>query len=110
MVHNSKGCDLANGNNFNRVKPRKETLEKVRENQPKNAGGEMLDPNTGAVINEKRMDLGHKPGEEWKTRKKMHEEKGSTRKEVIEAENDPNLYQYENRSSNRSHKYEKKGN
>jgi len=39
---------------------------------------------------------------------KMHEEKGSTRKEVIEAENDPKLYQYEDRKENRSHKHEKK--
>jgi len=38
----------------------------------------------------------------------MHEQKGSIRQEVIEAENDHNLYQYEDRSSNRSHKYEKK--
>ena len=30
---------------------------------------------------------------EWRNRKKMHEEKGSTRKEVIEEENDPDLYQ-----------------
>lgn len=41
-------------------------------------------------------------------KEKMHQEKGSTRKEVIEAENDPNIYQIEDRSSNRSHKYEKK--
>jgi hypothetical protein len=29
----------------------------------------------------------------------MHKEKGSTRKELIKAENDPNLYQYEDRSN-----------
>ena len=69
--------------------------------------GEMLDPNTGVPLTD-RVDLGHKPGQEWKTRKEMHKAKGSTRKEVIEAENDHNLYQYEDRSSNRSHKYEKK--
>ncbi|WP_366914010.1 GH-E family nuclease [Niabella sp.] len=38
----------------------------------------------------------------------MHKEKGSSRKEVIDAENDPDLYQWEDRSSNRGHKYEKK--
>ena len=54
------------------------------------------------------MDLGHKPGNEWKTRKQMHQAKGSTRKEVLDAENDPDLYHYEDRSTNRSHKYEKK--
>jgi hypothetical protein len=36
----------------------------------------------------------------------MHEEKGSTRKEVIEAENDPDLYHWEDCSSNRSHRNE----
>ena len=35
----------------------------------------------------------------------LHEEQGSTRAEVIEAENNPDLYQLEDRSSNRSHKY-----
>lgn len=38
----------------------------------------------------------------------MHEEKKSTRKQVIEEENNPDLYQLEDRSSNRSHKYEEK--
>lgn len=37
----------------------------------------------------------------------MHNEKGSSRKEVIEEENNPDLYQIERRSNNRSHKYEK---
>lgn len=36
----------------------------------------------------------------------MHEEKGSTRQEVIEMENDPDLYQIEDPSSNRSRKFE----
>lgn len=38
--------------------------------------------------------------------KKMHKEKGSTRKEVIESENNPDLYQLEDPHSNRSRKYE----
>ncbi len=33
---------------------------------------------------------------------------GSTREEVIEAENNPSLYQWEDRKASRSHKYEKK--
>lgn len=31
---------------YNRVKPRKSTLEQVKENQPRNEKGEMIDPNT----------------------------------------------------------------
>lgn len=38
----------------------------------------------------------------------MHQEKGSTRKQVIEEENNPYLYQVEDPKSNRSHRYEKK--
>jgi len=63
----------------------------------------MIDPNDGSVLTDEK-DLGHKPGNEWWRRKKEHEAKGSTRKDVIEAENDPNLYQWENRHNNRSHK------
>lgn len=95
-------------NTYDRVEPRKGTKEQVKENQPRNEKGEMLDPNTGQVLDPSKTDLGHKAGSEWRTRKQMHEEKGSTRKEVIKAENDPSLYQYEDRSNNRSHKYEKK--
>jgi RHS repeat-associated protein len=95
-------------NTYNRVEPRKGIKEQVKENQPKNEKGEMLDPNTGQALDPGKTDLGHKAGSEWRTRKQMHEEKGSTRKDVIKAENDPSLYQYEDRSNNRSHRYEKK--
>jgi hypothetical protein len=95
-------------NTTNRVNPRKGTKAKVKEKINKDENGQMLDPNTGQVMDENSMDLGHIPGQEWSKRKKEHQEKGSTRKEVIEAENNPDLYQYEDRSSNRSHKYEQK--
>ena len=39
-------------------------------------------------------------------RKQKHIEKGSTRQEVIEAENNPDLYQIEDPKSNRSRKYD----
>jgi RHS repeat-associated protein len=107
LLGDNKGRVNSDGT-YSRVKPRKETLQKVTDKQPRNANGEMLDPNTGQVIDPNRKDLGHVPGQEWKTRKEMHKAKGSTRQEVIEAENDPNLYQWEDRSSNRSHKHEKK--
>jgi hypothetical protein len=97
-------------NTYSRVKVRKPVLEKVKENQPKNEKGELLDPYTFQPLDPLRTDLGHKPGQEWKTRQQMHKDKGSTRKEVIETENDPSLYQLEDRTNNRSHKYEKKGN
>lgn len=37
-----------------------------------------------------------------------YEKQGFTRKQVIEAENNPDNYHLEDPSSNRSHKYEKK--
>jgi len=40
----------------------------------------------------------------------MHKEKGSTRKQVIDEENNPDLYHFEDKSSNRSHKHEQKNN
>jgi RHS repeat-associated protein len=92
----------------NRVKPRKGTIEQVTENQPVDSDGDMIDPNTGEKLKEVKVDLGHKPGQEWRRRKADHDKKGSTREQVIEAENDPNLYQWESRKSNRSHKHEKK--
>jgi hypothetical protein len=90
-----------------RVKLRKATVEKIRAKQPRNADGEMVD-HKGELLKEDEIDIGHKPGQEWRKRKKMHEERGSTRKEVIEAENDPDLYHLEDRGDNRSHKYEEK--
>jgi len=83
-------------------------VEQIKGNAPKTKDGKFIDPNTRKPI-DGPYDIGHKKGKEWRRRKKMHEEKGSTRKEVIEAENHPNLYQIEDRKSNRSHKYEKKG-
>ena len=90
-----------------RVKLRKKTKEKITENTPTNENGDELGPN-GEVLNPEQIDIGHKPGQEWRKRKKMHEEQGSTREEVIEAENDPDLYRKEDRSRNRSHKDEEK--
>jgi len=93
----------------NRVKLRKGTIEEIKNNAPKTSDGRYIDPNTLQPI-DGPYDIGHKTGQEWRTRKKMHQERGSTRKEVIDSENNSDLYQIENRSSNRSHKYEKKDN
>jgi RHS repeat-associated protein len=105
-VNSQTGTDGANNATKNRVKPRKDTLKKVDEDQPRDGDGDMIDPNEGTKLKVGEVDLGHKPGNEWRVRKAMHEANGSTRKEVIEAENDPSLYQWEDRSSNRSHRHE----
>ncbi|MEP0265148.1 GH-E family nuclease [Dokdonia sp.] len=56
------------------------------------------------LIGQPRADIGHIKGQTWEKRLKKHKEKGSTRKEIIEAENNPDLYILEERSSNRSRK------
>ncbi|WP_316822890.1 GH-E family nuclease [Pedobacter gandavensis] len=95
-------------NTYDRVKPRKGTLKEVDKAQPKNEEGIMIDPNTLEVLMPGKIDLGHKKGEEWRTRKQKHIDRGSTRKEVLDAENDALIYQWEDRRSNRSRKNEKK--
>ena len=71
------------------------------------ANGDFIDPNTGMVVSKDGpFDIGYKQGESWKKRKQKHIEKGSTRQEVIEAENNPDLYQIEDPKSNRSRKYD----
>ena len=72
-----------------------------------NIEGQIIDPNNGKVI-EGNYDIGHKPGHEWRNNKIEYEKQGFTRKQVIEAENNPDNYHLEDPSSNRSHKYEKK--
>ena len=109
LVHNENGKgtgETPNPATKNRVKPRKATREQIDEAQPRSDAGEMIDPNTNEPLTPGEIDLGHKPGNEWRTRKKMHEERGSTREEVIEAENDPDLYWWEDRTENRSHRHE----
>ena len=89
-----------------RVTLRSSTRQQIRANQPRDSSGNMVHPNTGQPLRPGQIDVGHKPGQEWRVRKAMHEAAGSNRRQVIEAENDPALYRLEDRSSNRSHRYE----
>lgn len=91
-----------------RVPLRKAVREELERVQPRNSKGQMIDPNTKKLLKKGQIDIGHKPGQEWRKRSEMHDPRGSTRKQVLDTENDPNIYQLEDRSSNRSHKYEKK--
>jgi len=68
----------------------------------------MVDPHSGKPLKPGEIDIGHKPGQEWRTRQQMHRERGSTREEILDAENDPSLYHLEDLSSNRSHRHEQK--
>ena len=55
-----------------------------------------------------KYDLGHKPGHEFKTEKAKADADGLTQEQFNDRMNNPDLYQIEDPSSNRSHKYEKK--
>jgi RHS repeat-associated protein len=106
LAAEAKAVDAAKSATSRRVTLRKNTMDKIKENQPRNSRGEMVDPYSGEPLKDGEIDVGHKRGQEWRKRKQMHEEAGSTRREVIEAENDPDLYHLEDRSSNRSHRNE----
>lgn len=62
---------------------------------------------TGAPISGK-PDVGHKPGHEFHREKAATERQGLTQREFNDRMNDPNKYQLEDLSSNRSRKYEQK--
>ncbi len=53
-------------------------------------------------------DIGHKPGHEWKNYQQDVKNKDKTRQQVIEDQNVADNFFYEDPSSNRSHKFEKK--
>lgn len=90
-----------------RVKLRKSTRNTIIDQAPRNIDGVFIDPNTGIIIpKDGPYDIGRKQGQSWRKRKQEHIKKGSTRKEVIEAENDPSIYQIEDPSSNRSRRYD----
>ena len=91
-----------------RPKPRQSLKDIVKENAPKDAAGNPIDPNTGLPL-VGTPDLGHKHGHEFRREKKKAEAEGLTQEEFNERMNNPDLYQLENPSSNRSHKFEKPG-
>ena len=74
---------------------------------PRDAGGRAIDPNTGAPIDGK-PDLGHKPGHEFRREKATAQAEGLTQKEFNDRMNNADIYQLEDSSSNRSHRYEQK--
>jgi HNH/ENDO VII superfamily nuclease with conserved GHE residues len=67
-----------------------------------------VDPNTRTPLRPGRIDIGHRPGEEWRRRRIIHAQQDSSRAAVIQAERNPSLYQFEDAASNRSHRFERK--
>lgn len=84
---------------------RSEVRAEVEARAEKNVQGQFLDANTGKPI-EGQYDLGHKAGHEFRTEQALAEQEGLTQAEFNDKMNNPDLYQIEDPSSNRSHQFE----
>lgn len=84
---------------------RSEVRAEVEARAARNENGQFLDANTGKPI-EGQYDLGHKAGHEFRTERAIAEKEGLTQAEFNDKMNNPDLYQIENPSSNRSHQFE----
>ena len=103
IADTTKAVDKAN--DLHRPYIRKSTREAVESTAQRNAKGQFLDPNTLQPI-EGKYDLGHKPGHEFRKEKTRAQKEGLSQKEFNDRMNNPDLYQIESPSSNRSHKFE----
>lgn len=86
---------------------RKDVRAEVDARAPRTADGRPIDPNTMKPIDGK-PDLGHKPGHEFRAEKARAEAERLTQEQFNDRMNNPDLYQLEDSSSNRSHRYEAK--
>ena len=84
---------------------RKDVRTEVEARAPRTPDGKPIDPNTGKPI-EGKPDLGHKPGHEYWREKEKAKAEGLSQKEFNDRMNNPDKYQLEDPSSNRSHQYE----
>jgi hypothetical protein len=90
---------------LNRPYIRDHVRAEVERRAPKNEAGQFLDANTGKPI-EGKYDLGHKAGyEHWREVKKAEQE-GLSQSEFNERMNNPDNFQIECPSENRSRKHE----
>lgn len=84
---------------------RSEVRAEVEARAEKNEKGQFLDANTKQPIGGK-YDLGHKAGHEFRTEQAKAEKEGLTQEQFNDKMNNPDLYQIEDPSSNRSHQFE----
>jgi len=98
---------LSNEVDLHRPYIRKDVRAQVEANALKDTDGHFIDPNTFEVI-EGKYDLGHKTGNEFRSEKAMAQREGLTQKQFNDRMNNPDYYQIESPSSNRSRIFEKK--
>jgi len=90
---------------LNRPYIRDHVRAEVERRAPKNEAGQFLDANTGKPI-EGKYDLGHKAGNEhWREVEKAEKE-GLSQSEFNDRMNNPDYFQVECPSENRSRKHE----
>lgn len=65
-----------------------------------------LDPSGMTVPEKGTFHFGHTPGNEWRTFKVEAEAQGLSRQQVIEAQNNPDIYRLETPAANLSHRFE----
>lgn len=99
----SKTVDYSRPSGF-----RKGVREKTWENA-KGADGKVRDPLTDKEMKyDEPWDMGHMPGQEFRKHRQSAQGRGITRKEFLDEHNNPDHYQPELPSSNRSHANENK--
>ena len=101
------GRAAARASSLHRPYIRQSVRAEVERRAARTADGRFIDPNTGQPISG-RYDLGHKPGHEFHREKARAEAEGLTQAEFNERMNNPDLYQIEAPSSNRSRRYEQR--
>jgi len=92
---------------LNRPYIRQSTIDGVNANTRFNKKGQAWDPNAEKWV-EGKPDLGHKKGNEFWYERDQAEAKGWTQQQFNDHMNNPNNYQWEDASSNRSHQHEDK--
>lgn len=86
----------------------KSVRNEMEQNTPRTTDGRPIEPNTKQPIDGK-PDLGHKTGNEFRTEKAAAQQEGLSQKEFNDRMNNSSKYQLEDPSSNRSHRFEAKG-
>lgn len=99
------GTEAAPATELHRPYIRQSVRAEVEARAPRTADGRPIDPNTGQPI-DGTPDFGHKPGNEFWREKQAAEAEGLTQEQFNDRMNDPDKYQLEDPSSNRSHRYE----
>ncbi|MDR1802841.1 MAG: HNH/ENDO VII family nuclease [Treponema sp.] len=84
---------------------RAEVRAEVERRAARNEEGQFLDANTGKPI-QGQYDLGHVPGHEHHRELQKAEEEGLSQEVFNKRMNNPDLYQIEDPSENRSHSHE----